>query len=97
MRTEGVIVESLPGQATTLNAYSQELQEQAVRERKLNNDLRMIAIEKNKLGIRLINDKDEEAAKIFEKVFPCCKPSIFLLWPPKENKNSDEKTEPGVP
>ncbi len=71
MRTEGVIVESLLGQATALDAYSQELQEQAVRERKLNNDLRMIDIEKNKLGIRLINDKDGEAAKIFEKVFPC--------------------------
>jgi hypothetical protein len=34
------------------------------------------------MRIKLINSKDTEGAKIFEKVFhPCCKSPIFSLWP----------------
>ena len=90
LRTEGVIVESLLGQASALDPYSEALQAQAARERELNNDLKRTDIEKNRLGIKVIKDKDLDSAGIFEKIFPCCKPDLFSLWPPKEKEKNEE-------
>jgi hypothetical protein len=78
MRTDGVIVEALLGQGDALDAYSHGLQDEAVRSKQLSNN-------KDGVAIEIVKDKDAEAAKIFEQVFPCCKPPIFSLWPPKDN------------
>jgi hypothetical protein len=92
MRTEGVIVESLLGQATALDPYSTGLQEEAVEAKHLSNLLTQTEIDKNNAGIKIVQDKDLDSAKIFEQVFPCCKPQVFSLWPPKDKQNTDEGT-----
>jgi hypothetical protein len=89
LRTEGVIVEALLGQASALDPYSEGLQTHAVREKELNNELKRTEIERNRLATKIIKEKDRNSAEIFEKVFPCCKPSIFSLWPPKDEETGD--------
>jgi hypothetical protein len=78
MRTDGVIVEALLGHGDALDAYSHGLQDETIRTKHLSNN-------KDSVALEIIKDKDAEAAKIFEQVFPRCKPTIFSLWPPKEN------------
>ena len=74
LRTEGVIVEALLGQGDALDAYSHGLQDEAVRAMELSNTLMETKVEKNRLGVKIIQDKDSDAAKLFEQVFPPPKP-----------------------
>jgi hypothetical protein len=85
LRTDGVIVEALLGLGDALDDYSHGLQDQAVKARELDNTLSQTEIDKNNLGITVVQQKDADSAKIFGQVFPCCKPQVFSLWPPKDN------------
>jgi hypothetical protein len=88
MRTEGVIVEALLGQGDALDDYSHGLQDESVRAKQLANALMETEVQNKALGRKVIGEKDEEAAKIFERVFPCCNPPIYSLWPLKKNENN---------
>jgi len=70
LRTEGVIVEALLGQGDALDEYSHGLQDEAVHNHALNNKLLESAVEKSKLAVKIIQDKDEAAVKLFALVFP---------------------------
>jgi hypothetical protein len=63
LRTDGVIVEALLGQANALDDYSIGLQEQAVKERELAN-------ERIQTGLEIAKDGPDKAADRFAKVFP---------------------------
>jgi hypothetical protein len=92
MRTDGVIVEALLGQGDALDTYSHGLQDQAVKEKELKNVFSQTEINRNNLGITVVQQRDADSAKIFGQVFPCCKHTIFSLWPPKDsNENSQER------
>ncbi len=69
MRTEGVIVESLLGQAEALDDYSRGLQEEAVRERRLSNDQAEAELEKARLANEIVKNGDSGAAAVFAQVF----------------------------
>ncbi|KEK23356.1 hypothetical protein [Bacillus gaemokensis] len=73
MRTDGVIVEALLGQGDALDAYSHGLQDETVREKKLTNELAQAKLLREQLAQKIVNTKDTEAAKLYEKIFPCCK------------------------
>ena len=91
MRTEGVLVESLLGEINALDEYSQGLQNESVRKMELENDLKKREVLRNDLAREIImtdeqNNNDNNKPSIrFERVFRCCKPTIFSLWPRKEN------------
>lgn len=70
MRTEGVIVESLLGQAPALDPYSAALQDEAVRAKKLENDRLGADIARVQLAAQIVRDKDSAAAGIYATVFP---------------------------
>ena len=72
MRTEGVVVDAFLGQGEALDAYSQGLQSEQVRELTLANDLKEAERLKLELGSRIVSDGDVERATIFAQVFPCC-------------------------
>ena len=72
MRTEGVVVDAFLGQGEALDAYSQGLQGEQVRELTLANDLKEAERLKLELGSRIVSDGDAERATIFAQVFPCC-------------------------
>ena len=70
LRTDGIIVEALLGQAEGLDAYSRGLQEQTVMAKRLGNRLTELEVERGRLGAKLVETVDEEGAKVFERVFP---------------------------
>lgn len=72
MRTEGVVVDAFLGQGEALDAYSQGLQSEQVRELTLANDLKEAERLKLGIGSRVVKDGDAERATIFAQVFPCC-------------------------
>ncbi|MGW7386562.1 hypothetical protein [Streptomyces sp. NPDC054794] len=63
MRTDGVIVDAVLGQGDALDAYSNGLQVQAVRQRQLGND-------REALGQKVVTDTDNPKAKIYKDIFP---------------------------
>jgi hypothetical protein len=85
MRTDGVIVEAVLGQGDALDDYSQGLQKESVASKQLANKLTVAEIAKNELANKIVEDNNEAGGKLFNEVFPCCKPTIFSLWPPKDN------------
>ena len=69
MRTEGVIVESLLGQGQGLDDYSRGLQDEAIRDRKLKNDLQAAELTKINEAIKIAQAKDSGAAAVFDSLF----------------------------
>jgi hypothetical protein len=69
MRTDGIIVEALLGQGDALDSYSHGLQEEAVRERKLKNDLTQAEIEKSRVGVTIAQSGDAQKASAYHQVF----------------------------
>ena len=69
MRTEGVIVESLLGQGQALDVYSRGLQDEAIRDRKLKNDLQSTELVKLNEAIKIVQAKDGSAASVFDTMF----------------------------
>ncbi|HZB47209.1 MAG TPA: Ig-like domain-containing protein, partial [Pyrinomonadaceae bacterium] len=86
LRTEGVIVEALLGQGDALDAYSHGLQDAAVSERQFANENAEVEIEKARLALKIIRDKDTEAAAIFAKLYPA-PPNQLVLALPEEAQN----------
>lgn len=70
LRTDGVIVEALLGQAPSLDAYSQSLQDQTVRARELENEALAAELEKTRAALQIVRSRDKGAAEIFQMVFP---------------------------
>lgn len=70
LRTDGVIVEALLGKGEGLDAYSQGLQTESVRQRRLENDLREAEVKRNDLARTIVEDGDTDAAELFAQVFP---------------------------
>ncbi|CCF16873.1 hypothetical protein BLGI_4842 [Brevibacillus laterosporus GI-9] len=73
MRTDGIIVEALLGHGDALDAYSHGLQDETVREKKLANELTQADLQREQLAQKIVTTKDEVSAKLYEKIFPCCK------------------------
>jgi hypothetical protein len=86
LRTEGVVVAALLGYGNALDSYSSSFQNEAVRAKELSNKLTEAEVSRINLGIKVVKDKDTDSSKIFEQVFPCCKPQIFSLWPSRERE-----------
>ena len=92
MRTDGIIVESLLGGGEALDNYSMNLQQSSIDSRKLENLKKQAEIDKLSLAMEIIrNDNRNDQADTFNKLFPCCKPSIFSLWPPKDDEENNEE------
>src|ERR1051325_783760 len=70
LRTDGVIVEALLGQAPALDAYSQTLQDQTVRAKELENYRLAAELDKTRAALAIVRNKDAEAAAIYQQVFP---------------------------
>jgi hypothetical protein len=70
MRTDGVIVEALLGEAPALDAYSLALQEAKNRGQALDNRLRELEVAKAEAQLRILHDKDEAAARVFQMLYP---------------------------
>ncbi len=70
LRTEGVIVEALLGQAEALDWYNLALQDEAVAERKHDNRALDLQSSREELAQKIVRDKDATAADLFAKVFP---------------------------
>lgn len=90
LKTEGIVVDSVIGTGSALDPYSEKLQYEANRTKEIENNIKEIEHRKIELGINTIENQNNTRAEIFEKVFPCCKPTIFSLWPPKENKVEEQ-------
>lgn len=73
MRTEGVVVDAFLGQGEALDAYSQGLQTEAVREHFLKNALQEAEAEKIALAQTIISNNNAEQARLFREVYCCCK------------------------
>lgn len=69
LRTDGVIVEALLGRGEALDDYSRGLQNEAVRERGLENDLLQGEADRNALGIRIAENGTQDSADVFHTVF----------------------------
>lgn len=89
MRTEGILVEALLGQSNALDDYSSRLQVAAVTLKELENEQNRVERARKQLAIDIVNSGNNKKAQLFQKVYPCCKPTIFSLWPPKDNEKHD--------
>lgn len=70
MRTDGVVVDTFIGLGNGLDEYSVGLQQQEVRSRRLDNDLRQAELDRIKLGISLIQSGNSSAVELYRQVFP---------------------------
>jgi hypothetical protein len=69
LRTDAVIVEAVLGQGNALDPYSAELQDEAVRAKKLGNDNLEGANERDELGRTVVSTGTPAQADAFAKVF----------------------------
>jgi hypothetical protein len=90
IRTEGIEVESILGKGLALDDYSRDLQDQSIRTKQLENDLKEIEIVKNRLAVSTVDKGPKEQVERYERVFPCCQPDIFSLWPHEDTDNKKE-------
>jgi hypothetical protein len=68
---------------------------ESVKKMEMDNKLKGAEADKINLGLEIIRKerKAEEQAKRFKEIFPCCKPTIYSLWPPKEDSEADEVSD----
>jgi hypothetical protein len=69
MRTEGIIVEALLGQGNALDEYSEQLQRETIRTKKLENDLLREREQRENAAQRILAARDQEAADIYAKLY----------------------------
>jgi hypothetical protein len=93
MRTDGVMVEALLGAGNALDNYSEGLQNESIRAKELENELKEAEVRKSRLAISTVDEGPSEQVERFERVFPCCKPTIFSLWPPKEGDGKEDEKD----
>jgi hypothetical protein len=70
MRTDGIVVDAFLGQGNGLDDYSVGLQTQAIRERRIANDLRALEAERLRLANGILRDGDRARAELFGRLFP---------------------------
>jgi hypothetical protein len=70
MRTDGVVVDSFLGLGNGLDDYSQGLQEEEVRSRRLQNDLRQAELDRLQLAVSLVQSGDTAGVDLYQRVFP---------------------------
>ncbi|MFI6478094.1 hypothetical protein ACIBH1_09190 [Nonomuraea sp. NPDC050663] len=70
MRTDGVLVDTFIGRGDGLDDYSKGLQQEAVRNRKVENALRELEAERVNLALQIIRDGDVKRGELFEHMFP---------------------------
>ena len=69
LRTDGVIVEALLGQAPALDLYSQQLQDEKVVEKERDNQRLALENDKLELALQIVRDADGDRAELYEKLF----------------------------
>ncbi|TCO60496.1 hypothetical protein [Actinocrispum wychmicini] len=70
MRTDGIVVDSFLGLGTALDEYSNGLQDEAVRERRIENDRKQAEVDRVRLALKLAESGDAAAVSRFETLFP---------------------------
>lgn len=70
MRTDGVIVEALLGQANALDDYSTGMQAEKVRAERLANDRTQLEIDLEAMRQDILKRKDQSAASIYATLYP---------------------------
>jgi hypothetical protein len=70
MRTDGVVVDTFLGLGNGLDAYSQGLQEEEVRSRRIDNDRRQAEIDRLQLAISLVNSGNAAGVDLYQRAFP---------------------------
>lgn len=74
LRTDGVIVESLVGAATALDTYSQDLQNEKVKQQVLTTKLMELDAQEREARLAILTGKDAAAADIYAKLFAAAEP-----------------------
>lgn len=69
MRTEGVLVESLLGQASALDDYSKDLQTEKVAERRYRNQAQELQNHRMELALEILRKRDKAGAEIYSTLF----------------------------
>jgi len=89
MRTDGIFVEALLGQGDGLDTYSHGLQDEAVREKELANNLKEKEIAKLGLANTVVESNEADKAKLFQQVYPCC-PDYLLNCSCNQSKEKQD-------
>jgi hypothetical protein len=84
LRTDGVIVDAILGSGDGLDAYSHGLQDEAVRERAVNNALKQAQVERERLGQLIVSQTTTDKVKAFHDCFvvPAPEPAATPAAPP---------------
>jgi hypothetical protein len=69
MPTAGILADTIVGQGDLLDTHIRGIQNEELRERVLNNDMKEREVEKLNLAESIVKDTVPEKAKIFEEVF----------------------------
>jgi hypothetical protein len=70
MRTDGVVVDTFIGLGNGLDDYSQGLQEEEVRSRRLENDRRQAEVDRLQLAMSLVQSGNTAGVDLYQRVFP---------------------------
>lgn len=93
MRTEGVIVEALLGQANALDEYSTGLQTESVRTQSTENDALTLETQRVKLGMSIVRNGETEKGDLYHTVFG----SPATNGEAEADTDTDEPSEPAAP
>ncbi len=81
LRTDGIIVEALLGEGEALDSYSQSLQNEAIHEKKLDNELKIIEGHLKREELKIVENRDAAAAQVYAALHPPA--SVYqTLFPP---------------
>ncbi|MGW1501413.1 hypothetical protein ACWCQW_23045 [Streptomyces mirabilis] len=69
MRTDGMVVETFLGEGNGLDAYSVGLQEQAVREKRVANQLQELEGDRLRLALQIVKDNDAARMELYQRMF----------------------------
>jgi hypothetical protein len=70
MRTDGVVVDTFLGLGNALDDYSTGLQTETVRAEQIENGRRQAELDRLQLAMQLIRDKNTDAVKLYQQIFP---------------------------
>lgn len=67
--TDGIIVDALLGKGVALDQYALDSQDETLRAKKVDNDFSEAEVERLRLALEIVRNKDAEQAELFEKLF----------------------------
>lgn len=70
MRTDGVVCDAVLGAREALDGYSKGLQNSAVEARRIENSRQRAGVDKEQLAMKLVEESNAEAARIWKDVYP---------------------------